>query len=192
MYDDALSPHVAKVEHAVKALREELRAILQKAIDERRPDLSVAEAARWDTRYAELCRLRGETTAPVREQSGDGWRLSSDAPHADLERLAREIRAVAFRLPWPEGWSVKFGELTGQHAGLSAVTLYREKLIIIDQMKARQRGEDDLRESVLHELVHVACGWDEDCATSHLFHITLNDARARTPRVIPAWTSTAW
>src|SRR5439155_24577215 len=141
----------------------EARAILQKVEAERRPDLNPDEDRRWRILYDEIRELRGEDVSTMTPLSGDGWRISSAAPHADLERLARQIRAVAFRSPWPEGWSVKFGELTGQHAGLSAVTLYREKLIIIDQMKARQRGEDDLRESVLHELVHVACGWDEDC-----------------------------
>ena len=127
-----------------------------------------------------------------RELSGPGWRISDAAPHADLERLARQIRSAAFRAPWPEGWAVKFGELTGQHADLAAVTLYREKLIIVDEVKSRRRGEDDLRESLLHELTHVACGYGEDCATSQLFHITLNEVRARCPKVVPAWTSSAW
>jgi len=84
---------------------------------------------------------------------------------------------------------VKFGELTGQHADLAAVTLYREKLIIVDELKSRRRGEDDLRESLLHEFVHVACGWGEDWAVSQLFHSTLAAARSRCPKVIPAWTN---
>jgi len=40
---------------------------------------------------------------PSSVSGGPGWRIASAAPHADLERLARQIRAVAFRTPWPEG-----------------------------------------------------------------------------------------
>ena len=90
------------------------------------------------------------------------------------------------------GWRVRFGALDGEHASRAAMTLYPEKLIIVDEAKLRQRDEDDLRESLLHELTHVSCGWREDCASSQLFHITLNEARSKCPRVIPAWTSTAW
>src|SRR4029453_12923367 len=124
-------------------------------------------------------------------EAGDGWRVcASHFAHYDLEQLARQVWRVAF--PWSGGfpaWTPRFGELTGRHADFSAVTLYGPKLIIIDEAKLlrAQDLEADLRESLLHEAAHIACGVDED-EHSHLFHVTLNDARARCPRVIGTWT----
>ena len=124
--------------------------------------------------------------------AGDGWRVldSPVFPHRDLEQLARQVWRTAF--PWSRGfpeWTPRFGELDGRHQSLAAVTLYGPRLVIVDEAKLlrAQDLEDDLRESLLHEACHIAVGLDED-EHSHLFHRTLNEARARCPRVIATWT----
>jgi len=176
----------------LNALRAEALAIVQKAMDERRPDLNAVEAAHYDLLDREICRITGGTpfaASRTTSRSGDGWRVldSPKYPNRDLEQLAHELWRRAFRTPggWPE-WRVRFAELDDY----AALTLYGHQLILIDEARLLQREdlEADLRESLLHEGAHIAVGPDMH-EHSPLFNYTYNDARARCPQVIRTWTA---
>jgi len=133
----------------------------------------------------------GSYGSPYGGLQGDGWRVL-DAPffpHADLENLAREIwpRVCRWSL-WPDGWSIRFAELTGRHCDYAAVTLFGRKLILIDEENWLRHGnlEEDLRESILHEFAHVSWGRERD-HDPH-FYQTLAEMRTRCPRVIGTWS----
>jgi hypothetical protein len=164
-------------------LRQEAHALLDTAIRERR-ELDGAEERTWQTLYAEICELRGEM--PLEPMTGDGWRIIPTRDDDRLESVAREIWNIGLRLPWPSGWQVRFADLFGRHDGYAAVTLYApHRLILVDRENYLERGDPDLERSLHEELAHVAVGWAEDHGA--LFHTTLNEIRARCPKLIPAW-----
>jgi hypothetical protein len=76
----------------------------------------------------------------------------------------------------------------GRHADLAAVTVYRPKLILIDEPRLLQQEdlEGDLRESILEEFAHVSWGPQRD--HDPIFYQTLAEMRTRCPKVIGTWS----
>jgi hypothetical protein len=170
-----------------RALIEQANAIVANAKSD---FLTPDEDERWGRLYDQIRAIRAPSMTP---SAGAGWRVldSPRYPHADLEQLARQVWRAAF--PWSGGfatWRVRFGVLDGRHEGFAAVTLYRDKLVVIDEARLLQARdlEDDLRESLLHEGVHISVGAADEPEHSWMFHSALNEARERCPRVIGTWT----
>jgi hypothetical protein len=139
------------------------------------------------------------SSAVTMTTSGDGWRVSSSPrwPHRDLESLAESIARIVF--PWGTSadWQWRFGVLEGRYADLAALTLYRHRLVIVDEAKLASRCdiERDLQETIVHEASHIQVGLDDgpddpagEPLHSNQFYRVLNEARSKCPRVIAGWT----
>ena len=162
-------------------LKDEARAILDKAIAERRVDLNHAEERAFQGLLAEIRRL-GDTPSMTPPTAGDGWKTVSTPDDHALQRVSEQIWHCGFRSPWP-GFRVCFGEL---QPGDAARTFFHRKLIVIDLDNYRRYGDTDLEKSLHHELAHVAWRDDADHGDPR-FHQTINELWERVPRLIPAW-----
>ena len=165
-------------ERRLAELREEARALLNTAIAAKRADLDPAEEMRWQELLGEIRALRGETPT-----SGDGWKIIPTPEDRALQIVSEQIWRIGFRMGWPEGWTVRFGELP---AGDAARTFFTRKLVVIDLDNYRRRGDRDLEKSLHHELVHVAWRFEAEHDDPR-FHQMLNELWDRVPRLIPAW-----
>jgi hypothetical protein len=172
----------------------ELDAMLAKAKAEGRKYFAPADDQHFEDVYNQILEIKGKTPmAPTTAtMSGRGFRVLDypHFPHVDVQRLAEEIWRRAIRWgPWPDGWSVKFGELFDEHARNGAAIFYGRKLIVVDEAKLRrcEHLEEDLRESLLHEICHLIRGPEADHHDPR-FYQTLEELKARVPKVIATWT----
>jgi hypothetical protein len=190
MYD--VNAHLAE-------LRAQAQALLDTAIKERRPDLNAAEDRLWRGLLEEMRAIKAEAeSTSATPLEGAGWRVSSSPrwPHRDLQGLAEQIVSICW--PWSRAsdWRWRFGTLDGRFENLEAVTLYRPRLVVIDEAKLARHGdiESALQDDVLHEGSHIQVGTDGpgdplgEPLHSNMFYRVLNEARTKCPRVICSWT----
>jgi hypothetical protein len=95
--------------------------------------------------------------AKQREQQSPtaGRYLVLSTPADALEAFVRRVWDFAFHgIPFPEGWIVRWADLS--QANALAMTVWNKRLLLFDEQLQRSRTTRDFVESVLHELSHLA------------------------------------
>jgi hypothetical protein len=116
--------------------------------------------ARTEARLHAQRAQRGQAPAPAAlPTSGPDWRVLA-TPHQALEALARDIWDLGFHgMPWPEGWRVRWAELSERERGGMVSTAARcdreHRLILVSETWHRRHDHRELVETLAHELVHI-------------------------------------